>query len=83
MLGWFGPLVAAVDEMAPAGLRATVIGFALLAINLLGVATGPWVTGLVGDRASLTVGLSWSLVPAAAGVALVGLLGLAQLRSRS
>jgi MFS family permease len=82
MLGWFGPLLAAVDEMAPAGLRATLIGFAVLAINLLGVATGPYVTGLVGDRASLTVGLTWSLVPAAIGVAVVGLIGLGQLRSR-
>jgi hypothetical protein len=83
MLGWFGPLLAAVDEGAPAGQRATVLGFALLAINLLGVATGPYVTGLVGDRAGLTAGLSWSLVPAAAGLALVALVGLAQLRSRS
>jgi len=81
MLGWFGPLLAAIDEAAPAGGRATVVGFALLVVNLLGVATGPYVTGLVGDRVSLTAGLSWSLVPAAAGVALVGLLGLAQLRS--
>ena len=46
MLGWFGPLMAAVDEAAPAGLRATVLGFALLVTNLLGVATGPYVTGL-------------------------------------
>ncbi len=82
MLGWYGPLRATLVEMAPAGLRATVIGFGLLAINLLGVATGPYVTGLVGDRAGLTVALSWSLVPAALGIALVAGIGLAQLRSR-
>ena len=80
LLGWYGPLLAAVDEMAPAGRRATVIGFAVLVVNVLGVATGPYVTGLVGDRSSLTVGLSWSLVPAAAGLALVALVGLAELR---
>jgi predicted MFS family arabinose efflux permease len=76
MLGWFGPLMAAIDEAAPAGMRATVTGFALLVANLLGVGTGPYVTGLIGDRAGLTAGLSWSLVPAALGVALVGLVGL-------
>jgi predicted MFS family arabinose efflux permease len=80
LLGWFGPLLAAVDAAAPAGMRATVLGFALLATNLLGVATGPYVTGLIGDRAGLTAGLSWSLVPGAAGVALLGLIGLMQLR---
>jgi predicted MFS family arabinose efflux permease len=71
MLGWFGPLLAAIDEAAPAGLRATVLGLALLVVNLLGVGTGPYVTGLIGDRAGLTAGLSWSLVPAAAGLVLV------------
>jgi len=80
LLGWFGPLMAAIDAMAPAGRRATVVGFALLTTNLLGVATGPYVTGLVGDRASLTAGLSWSLVPGALGLGVVALVGLAQLR---
>jgi predicted MFS family arabinose efflux permease len=81
MLGWFGPLVAAIDDAAPAGMRATVVGVALLGVNLLGVGTGPYVTGLIGDHASLTAGLTWSLVPAALGVALVGLLGLRGVRS--
>ncbi|HSD29105.1 MAG TPA: hypothetical protein VLL75_17525, partial [Vicinamibacteria bacterium] len=76
MLGWFGPLMAAVDDTAPAGMRATVTGFTLLVVNLLGVATGPWVTGLIGDRAGLTAGLTWSLVPAAVGLAVVALVGL-------
>jgi MFS transporter, Spinster family, sphingosine-1-phosphate transporter len=81
MLGWFGPLMAALDEMSPAGLRATVVGFALLVAYVLGFGAGPYVTGLVGDRAGLTAGLSGSLVPGAVGVALVGLLGVGQLRS--
>jgi predicted MFS family arabinose efflux permease len=76
MLGWFGPFMAAIDEAAPAGLRGTVLGFTLLVTNLLGVATGPYVTGLIGDRVGLTAGLSWSLVPAAVGLVLVGLVGL-------
>jgi MFS family permease len=81
LLGWFGPLLAAIDEMAPPGRRATVIGFSLLVVNLIGVAAGPWVTGLVGDRAGLTAGLTWSLVPAAGGVVLVALVGLVERRS--
>jgi hypothetical protein len=35
------------------------------------VATGPWVTGLIGDRWSLTSGLLLSLVPGLAGIALL------------
>lgn len=79
LLGWYGSLVAAVDERAPEGRRAAVLGLLLLVINLLGVATGPYVTGLIGDRASLTEGLLWSLVPAAFGIVLLGLAGLSEL----
>ena len=56
-LGWFGPMVAAIHERAPAGSRATVIGFGLMTINLVGVGAGSWVTGAIGDRAGLTTGL--------------------------
>jgi MFS family permease len=80
LLGWFGPLLAAIDEMAPAGSRAGVIGFGLLVINVVGVAGGPYVTGVIGDRYDLTTGLTWSLVPAAVGVVLVGLVGLVDRR---
>jgi MFS family permease len=80
MLGWFGPVLAALDELAPPGRRATVLGFGLLAVNLLGVATGPWVAGLIGDRRSLTAGL---LVAVGVGaLALVPLLLAARLQSR-
>jgi hypothetical protein len=75
-LGWFGPMLAAIHERAPAGSRATVIGFSLMAINLGGVGLGPWVTGLIGDRASLTAGLLASVAVGAAGLALVALVGL-------
>jgi MFS family permease len=68
MMGWFGPVLAALDELAPAGRRATVLGFGLLAINLLGVATGPWVAGLVGDRLNLTAGLLLGLGVGASAV---------------
>jgi len=67
LLGWYGSLVAAVAERAPAERRASVLGFLLLALNLLGVATGPFVTGLLADRSSLTQALLWSLAPAVLG----------------
>jgi MFS family permease len=70
MLGWYGPALAAVHEAAPEDARASVVGVGLLALNLLGVALGPWITGLVGDRASLTAGLVASLVPGVVGLAL-------------
>ena len=76
LLGWYGPLFAAILEQTPAGLRATCAAVALLAVNLLGVATGPWITGLVGDRAGLTHGLLTSLGGAAIGLALVVVVGL-------
>lgn len=82
LLGWYGALVAAVHERAPEGRRATVLGFLLLMVNLFGVATGPWVTGLVGDRAGLTTALLWSLVPGAAGALLLALLGVREWRGR-
>jgi MFS family permease len=68
MLGWFGPLTAEMVEEAPAEIRATVTGFGLMVVNLLGVATGPWITGLIGDRASLTRGLLVSLAVGGVGL---------------
>jgi hypothetical protein len=75
-LGWYGPIVAALHRMAPPDLRATVVGFALMTLNLLGVATGPWLTGVIGDRAGLTAGLVASVVVSALGIALIAALGL-------
>ena len=80
--GWYGPLLAAIDELAPPGRRAAFLGLALLVANVVGVSSGPYVTGLVGDRVSLTAGLSWSLVPAALGALLVAAVGLAEMRLR-
>jgi MFS family permease len=81
-LGWYGPLVAAIHEMAPERSRGTVIGCALLVVNVLGVATGPWITGLVADRTSLTTGLLVSLGGMATGLLVVLVVGLALRRRR-
>ena len=80
-LGWFGPMLAALHERAPAGSRATVIGFCLMTLNLAGVGLGPWITGAIGDRASLTTGLLSSVGVGAAGLALVALAARRGVRS--
>lgn len=58
---WFGPLFATLQELAPAHTRSTLVAFSLLVMNLLGVGPGPLVTGWLGDRDSLTIGLTASL----------------------
>ena len=80
-LGWFGPMLAAIHERAPAGSRGTVVGFSLMTVNLLGVSLGPWITGAIGDRAGLTAGLLTSVAVGAAGLAVVGLAALRDGRS--
>jgi MFS family permease len=54
---FFGPLFAAIQELAPAHARASTVAFALLALNVTGVGLGPLVTGAIGDERSLTAGL--------------------------
>ena len=65
---WFGPLFAAVQELAPERIRSTTIAFGLLALNVLGVGPGSWLTGWIGDRQGLTSGLLIGLAVAAAAV---------------
>jgi len=66
--GWFGPLFAAIQELAPAHTRSTFIAFALLVLNLLGVGPGPLITGRLGDVRSLTFGLLTSAAVVAVAV---------------
>jgi MFS family permease len=73
MLGWFGPVTAEMVEQAPPELSASVTGTGLLLVNLLGVATGPWVTGMIGDQAGLTRGLLVSLAVGGLGIATLAL----------
>jgi MFS family permease len=54
---YFGPVFAAIQELAPPRIRSTTLAFGLLVMNLLGVGPGPWITGIIGDRSSLTAGL--------------------------
>ncbi len=59
---WFGPLFSSFQELAPVHARSTMVAFALLVLNLLGVGPGPLVTGMIGDARSLSTGLLVSLV---------------------
>lgn len=59
---WFGPLFSAYQQLAPAHTRSTMIAFALLVLNLLGVGPGPLITGIIGDRRNLTYGLLASVI---------------------
>ncbi len=58
---WFGPVFSAVQELSPLAVRSTIVAVALLVMNLLGVGPGPFITGIIGDRSSLTTGLLSSL----------------------
>jgi MFS family permease len=59
---WFGALFSAYQELAPAHARSTIVAFALLVLNLLGVGPGPLITGMIGDAHGLTLGLRISVL---------------------
>ncbi|WP_419319808.1 spinster family MFS transporter [Caulobacter sp. ErkDOM-E] len=48
-LAWLGPIVAAVQHLAPASMRTTTSALFLLINNLLGLAVGLWFFGYVSD----------------------------------
>jgi len=48
-LAWLGPVVNAVQHLAPATMRSTTSALFLLVNNLLGLAVGLWVFGFLSD----------------------------------
>lgn len=56
-VAYFGPLFSVVQQLAPPQVRSSAVAACLLVTNLLGVGPGPWITGIIGDRESLTAGL--------------------------
>ena len=48
-LAWLGPLLAAVQHLAPANMRTTTSALFLLINNLLGIAVGLWLFGFLSD----------------------------------
>jgi MFS transporter, Spinster family, sphingosine-1-phosphate transporter len=67
-VAYFGPVFSAVQELAPAHVRGGLVACGLLVLNLVGVGPGSLITGFIGDRASLTLGLV-----VAVAVSLVGI----------
>jgi MFS transporter, Spinster family, sphingosine-1-phosphate transporter len=65
---WFGSLFSTYQELAPAHVRSTIVAFALLVLNLLGVGPGPLITGMIGDARNLTSGLLISVAITVAAV---------------
>jgi len=48
-LAWLGPVVGAVQQLAPANMRTTTSALFLLVNNLLGIAVGLWIFGYLSD----------------------------------
>ncbi|MEW5982900.1 MAG: MFS transporter [Acidobacteriota bacterium] len=55
-VAYFGPLFSVVQQLAPPRVRSSAVALCLLVTNLFGVGPGPWITGIIGDRANLTTG---------------------------
>jgi sugar phosphate permease len=49
-LAWLGPVVTAVQHLAPATMRSTTSSLFLLVNNLFGIAVGLWIFGYLSDR---------------------------------
>jgi sugar phosphate permease len=48
-LTWLGPVVTAVQHLAPANMRSTTSALFLLVNNLFGIAVGLWIFGFLSD----------------------------------
>ena len=57
-LSWYGPIFATVQDLAPVQIRATMVAFLMLAINIIGTGLGPLVAARIGDTSSLWRGLA-------------------------
>ena len=55
-LAWLGPIVTAVQHLAPASMRTTTSALFLLINNLLGIAVGLWFFGFLSDKLAPTYG---------------------------
>jgi MFS family permease len=58
--GTTGPVGALVGELTPPALHATAFATVALANNVLGLAPGPWATGLLAEGIGLSVGLAFA-----------------------
>jgi len=70
--GTAGPAGAMVANLTPASIRATAFGTLTLVNNLLGLAAGPFVTGLLADRLGLVDAMQ--VAPLVSALAIAALL---------
>ena len=70
--GTTGPAGAMVANLTPASIRATAFGTLTMANNLLGLAAGPFVVGLLADRLGLIDAMK--IVPLVSVLAIIALL---------
>jgi MFS family permease len=70
--GTAGPAGAMVANLTPASIRATAFGTLTLANNLLGLAAGPFVAGILADRLGLADAMQ--VVPFVSVLVIVALL---------
>jgi hypothetical protein len=68
---WFGPLFSAYQELSPLQTRSTIVAFALLVLNLLGVGPGPLITGMIGDVRGLGLGYGLLISLAVTALAII------------
>ena len=63
-LTWLGPVVTAVQHLAPASMRSTTSALFLLVNNLFGLAVGLWIFGYLSDLLAPTYGaesMRWAI----------------------
>jgi MFS family permease len=76
---WLGPVVAAVQHLAPPHMRSTASGSFLLINNLIGLGLGPLLIGSLSDALKSTYGIDALRNAAVAGTAFYLLAGLLML----
>lgn len=55
-MSWYAPVLAAMQQIAPASMRATVSSIYLLIQNIMGIAAGTFLFGFLSDRMSALFG---------------------------
>ena len=76
---WLGPVVAAVQHLAPPHMRSTASGSFLFINNLIGLGLGPLLIGTLSDALKSTYGIDALRNAAVAGTAFYVLAGLLML----
>jgi MFS family permease len=69
--GTWGPTTAAVAQLVPTAIHSTAMAVITLLNNLIGLAPGPFVTGLLSDRYGLDFALQW--IPLASAISALSL----------